>query len=59
MKAEAMLLSPRPTKSQVWVSNCQSSHDGNMALARDIIMRDIYAKAPLVYFPPPEVPTGV
>ena len=52
--AEAMLLSPRPTKSQVWVSNCQSSDDDHMALARDIILRDIYAKAQLVYFPPPE-----
>ena len=45
--AETLLLSPRPTKSQVWVSQCQIGD--NMTQARHIIVRDLYVQPQLVY----------
>ena len=51
LAAETLLLSPRPTKSQVWVSGCQT--DNNITQARHIIVGDLYAQSRLVYRDPP------
>ena len=51
LAAETLLLSPRPTKSQVWGSQCQNND--NMTQARHIIVGDLYAQSRLVYYNPP------
>ena len=51
LAAETLLLSPYLTKSQVWVSQCQSGD--NMEHATDIILRELYTQARLVYCEPP------
>ena len=51
MAAETLLLSPYPTKSQVWVSQCQGGD--NMEHATDIIVRELYTQSQLVHCEPP------